>query len=119
MARTVVVVDDAREILDLVCSLLREEGYAVEALGSPRVVPVYSADERSVVFLLDLMLPMMTGIELARRLRAGGCMACPMIAMSASPQLLSDARASGLFQETLDKPFDIDNLLRIVERYAA
>lgn len=71
------------------------------------------------VFLLDLMLPGMSGIDLARRLRDLGYLREPMIAMSASPRMLNAANRSGLFQETLAKPFDLSTLLDTVERYAS
>jgi CheY-like chemotaxis protein len=63
------------------------------------------------------MLPGMSGIELAERLRAGGYSQTPMIAMSASGLMSRFAAESGYFQEAIDKPFDVDALLKCVERY--
>ena len=38
----------------------------------------------------------------------------PMIAMSASPEVLQDAARSGLFQETIGKPFDLQELIDVM-----
>jgi len=40
-----------------------------------------------------------------------------MIAMSASSFMVETARATGLFAETVRKPFDVTRLLELVERY--
>jgi CheY-like chemotaxis protein len=71
------------------------------------------------LFLVDLMLPGIDGIELASRLRAGHFRDTPIIAMSASAAMLAAARRSTLFQETLAKPFDLSTMLGYVERYVA
>jgi CheY-like chemotaxis protein len=71
------------------------------------------------LFLVDVMLPGMSGIELAEQLRAGGFARTPMIAMSASPGMLRAAAESRLFQEILPKPFDLTTLLDCVGRFAA
>lgn len=119
MAGIIVVVDDESEILELVSVLLREEGYEVLSLGDPGLVADLTADVHPCLYLLDLMLPTMSGIELARQLRGDGHAEIHMIAMSASGGLLSSARTTGLFDGTLSKPFELLDLLDMVERYAA
>ena len=119
MAGLIVVVEDEADIRDLICVLLREEGYVVLCLSSPGLLAGLSPDAHPVLFLLDLMLPMITGIEVARRLRHDAYQDTAMIAMSASPALLADAQTSGLFNGTLAKPFDLGTLLDVAERYAA
>jgi CheY-like chemotaxis protein len=65
------------------------------------------------------MLAGTTGIDLAGRLRSDGLAQAPMIAMSASRAMLGKARASGLFDDFLPKPFDLDQLERIIARNLA
>jgi CheY-like chemotaxis protein len=69
------------------------------------------------MFLVDLMLPGCNGIELARRLRDMGFEQTPIVATSASRGMLAGAEASGLFDETLPKPFDLSTLLDCVDRF--
>ncbi|GAC1400619.1 MAG: hypothetical protein NVSMB52_14240 [Chloroflexota bacterium] len=113
----IVVVDDERDVLDLVCDLLRDEGHDV--LGIDRPTGVLPAIDHAAIdlFILDLMLPDMSGIGLADALRNAHYTRTPMIAMSASPSELRAAAASRLFQETVAKPFDIETLLSCVSRH--
>jgi CheY-like chemotaxis protein len=115
MRRPIVVVDDEPDVLDLLCQILQDEGYAVVCHAHPREVAADPCDV--ALFLLDLMLPTMTGIALARQLRGTGFPHTPMIAMSASRDMLEDASQSHLFQGMLAKPFDLNGLLTYAERY--
>lgn len=115
----IVVVDDERELRELMSHVLEDEGYRVVSFAHPvPVTRLQETDERPHLFLIDIMLPDMDGIQLAERLTAGGFDSTPMIAMSASQHCVSEAAASRLFEATLEKPFEIDDLLDTVERYA-
>jgi CheY-like chemotaxis protein len=63
------------------------------------------------------MLPEMSGIELARRLEEIGHAQTPKIAISASEQGVREARRSGLFDGVLPKPFDINDVLTVVQQH--
>jgi len=115
----ILVVEDERDILDMLRELLEEEGYGVACVNHPRhVMPIEEGCQPDLLFV-DLMLPGLSGIELARILRNDGLPDTPMVAMSASPDMLRSAANSNLFQGTLPKPFDIERLLDYAERYAA
>lgn len=118
MTTTVVVVDDERDVLDLICSVLRDEGYDVICLCHPgEVADLKGRQPQPHLFVLDIMLPAMTGIELARQLRTDGFRETSMIAMSASPAMLHAAEESELFHGALSKPFDLDALLDAVDQH--
>jgi DNA-binding response OmpR family regulator len=115
-SHTVVVVDDERDVLDLICSVLEEEGYAVVCFNHPVLTDDLKEQEPAPhLFMLDIMLPNMSGIDLAHRLRRDGFAETPMIAMSASPTMLDRAKESRLFHDYLGKPFELDTLLRTVK----
>lgn len=117
-SHTVVVVDDEHEVLDLICSVLEDEGYAVICLRHPVLTEDLKGREPEPhLFMLDIMLPTMSGIDLAQRLRRDGFAETPIIAMSASPAMLDRAQESDLFHDYLGKPFDLDTLLRTVEQH--
>ena len=68
----VLIIDDDRELCELVAELLGEEGFGVEVtnrsdLGLERAL----SGEHSLV-VLDVMMPGMNGFEVLRRLRAEG-----------------------------------------------
>jgi len=115
----ILVVEDERDILNMLRELLEEEGYHVVCVNHPRQLMPINEGCRPDLLFVDLMLPDLSGIELARRLREDGLPDTPMVAMSASPDMLRSAAHSKLFQETLPKPFEIERLLSYAERYAA
>jgi CheY-like chemotaxis protein len=117
MDRTVVVVDDEPDVLDLVCEVLELRGYTLVCLEQPPQPDAVRAQVTDPsLFLIDIMLPGTTGIEVARGLRDHGYVYTPMVAMSASRGHLRAARESGLFQDILSKPFDVHRLVEVVER---
>ncbi|MET0626761.1 MAG: response regulator transcription factor [Pyrinomonadaceae bacterium] len=68
----VLIVDDDRELCELVAELLGEEGFEVEvATRSERGLERALSGEHSLV-VLDVMMPGMNGFEVLRRLRAQG-----------------------------------------------
>jgi DNA-binding response OmpR family regulator len=113
----IVIVEDEPEILLIIQDVLRDEGY--EAVGFNRPFDPKTLHAEPSLFVLDMMLPERTGIELAGALRDHGYVAVPMIAMSASSAMINQARQSGLFQAYLPKPFNLDHLLDLVERQLA
>ena len=66
----VLIVDDHREIRDLVARALTKEGFRVSAAADGRAMRKVMADSRIDLILLDLMLPGEDGLSLCRTLRA-------------------------------------------------
>lgn len=117
MQEPIVVIDDERGVLDLLRQVLEDEGLQVMCLDHPRQTGGLHTAVRPRLFLIDLMLPGRNGIELARELHARSFSQVPMIAMSASSSMAREARATGLFRDTINKPFDLDHVVETVERY--
>jgi DNA-binding response OmpR family regulator len=112
----IVIIDDEQGVLDVLSDLLEDEGFRVVCLDHPKQVASLEERIRPCLFLIDIMLPGESGIDVARQLRAHSFGSVPMIAMSASVSWVQAARATGLFQDTLAKPFELDALLAAVER---
>jgi two-component system OmpR family response regulator len=66
----ILVVDDHREIRDLVSRALAKDGFRVSAAADGRAMRKVLADGRIDLILLDLMLPGEDGLSLCRALRA-------------------------------------------------
>ena len=66
----ILIVDDHREIRDLVSRALTKEGFRVSAAADGRAMRKAMADSRIDLILLDLMLPGEDGLSLCRTLRA-------------------------------------------------
>ena len=69
MSGTVLVVDDERNIVQLVRLYLSKEGFRVESAGSGPEAIEKVATLRPDLVVLDLMLPRIDGLEVCRRLR--------------------------------------------------
>jgi len=69
MSQTVLVVEDERDILELVRYHLVQAGYRVVTAADGRQGLELARRERPALVVLDLMLPGMPGLELARALR--------------------------------------------------
>ena len=65
----ILIVDDHREIRDLVSRALTKEGFRVSAAADGRAMRKVLADSRIDLILLDLMLPGEDGLSLCRALR--------------------------------------------------
>ena len=67
---TVVVVDDERPLVELVSRYLRREGYEVHTAYDGHEALEVIGRVNPTVIVLDLMLPGLDGLEIARRVRA-------------------------------------------------
>ncbi|QFP76988.1 response regulator [Deinococcus sp. AJ005] len=78
---TILIVEDEARLGDILEEYLRREGYATErAMTGPRALELWRA-ARPALMLLDLMLPGLDGLEVARRVRAES--ALPIIMLTA------------------------------------
>jgi signal transduction histidine kinase len=114
--RRVLLVDDSEDILEIVSSLLRCEGYEVRAaLDGPTALQL-AASFRPEVAVLDIGLPAMDGYELAQHLRELlGDEAPKLVAMTGYGQSADRERARKAgFAVHLVKPVDPAQLLASV-----
>jgi DNA-binding response OmpR family regulator len=118
MGQLVVVIEDDVDVLGIVRDALEADGYAVIPISHPTMVNTLDHDVCPDLFLIDVMLPQRSGIEVAQELRRKAFGSSPMIAMSASRLLAGAASAAGIFDDVMDKPFDLAQLLECVQLYA-
>ena len=71
-APRVLVVEDERNIRDLVCLHLGLEGYTCEGLANGQDALARAERERFDLLVLDLMIPGLDGVALCRAVRRGG-----------------------------------------------
>ncbi len=109
----IVVADDEPGIRHLICDVLEEEGYAVQSFADGLSALTAIRGEPPALAILDVAMPVMTGDETLRQLRAEGS-AVPIIMMTAAtnPQRLLLEGASAV----LGKPFDLEVLLQTILR---
>ncbi|MBW3550291.1 MAG: response regulator, partial [Proteobacteria bacterium] len=117
----IVVVDDNADALQTIALLLQLQGHLVRTFDSAESALHSAGEDPADVYILDIGLPGMSGLELARRLRghprAAGAM---LLALSGYGQTtdVEASRAAGI-TEHLVKPVDPERLRRALRRVAA
>jgi CheY-like chemotaxis protein len=113
--RRVLVVDDNVDVADMMAELLGEMGHVVRTAHDGEtaleVVPQFAPE----VALLDLGLPAMDGLELARKLRAAP--GCPfLVAVTGYGRGSDQERAMQAgFDAHLVKPVSVETVLRVID----
>ena len=118
-AGTVVIVDDTPELLDLIESLLTDEGYSVIPCQQGDQAHAVIVRARPDLVILDLRMGGVAEWEVLDALKADGATAgIPVIVCSGAVDELraAEPRLRALGCDILVKPFDIDDLIGRVER---
>ncbi len=69
MNQLIYVVDDEKNIRELIAKFLKMEGYSVKLFGDAESVVTQIVHDKPDCIILDIMLPGMSGLDLAKRLR--------------------------------------------------
>lgn len=113
--KKILVVDDEKSILEAVGFILNDAGYEVDArldIGIEKV-----KKHLPDLILLDVRLCGKDGRDIARELKQNSdTKHIPVIMISASPIDAKSIKTYGA-DDFLQKPFDIDFLLKSVKRY--
>lgn len=113
--KKILIIDNEESILEALRFILNDAGYKVEICEDA----VISRIKRSLpdLILLDLRLSGKSGGDIARKLKKERLTRrIPVILISASPINARSAKEYGV-DDYIQKPFDIDFLLRRVEKY--
>ena len=83
----VLVVEDELAVADITCRMVRDAGYLCEWVrtGKEAIALVESGSLYADLFIIDIVLPDITGIEVARHL-SQRCPGAPVIFISAYPE---------------------------------
>ena len=111
---TILVIDDEEPIRLMIQDLLQLEGYTVLLAWNGKIGLECAQESHPDLILTDIMMPIMDGYELSRRLHADPQTAqIPIIAMSAAFQ----QRYAGLFSAVITKPFELLPLLALINTH--
>ncbi len=110
----VLVVDDERDICRMISNILKEEGYKVDkAYDGEQAIRKVKARGYNLM-LLDYKLPDIDGIDVLKEIRRiKPSLKVIMISAYGSPSIKSMAKKLGAYR-FLDKPFDLNRLVKIV-----
>jgi len=109
----ILVVDDNRDLADLLVWLLRDEGHCVTAAYNGPSALIEAASLMPHAILLDISLPSISGIEVAKRLRLEEGRSLRLIAYTALPRddLRDQQMRRAGFDYVLTKPATLQNII--------
>lgn len=107
--KRLLIVDDELAIVEALQDILSVEGYDIATAFNGAEGLQRMADVKPDLVLLDLMMPVMDGREMLRRMREDASLqGIPVVVMSAGRISDEERRSSARF---LAKPFELDVLL--------
>ena len=108
MPDTLLIVDDEKDIRDMLCRCFRRRGYQVlSASGGGEALAL--AERQPDLILLDVTMPDMDGLEVCRRIRED--VSCPILFLTARVE--EEDRVGGLLSggdDYIVKPFSLREL---------
>ncbi len=114
-SRRILVVDDEREIREVLAETLRDEGFVVQLAADGAEAMQEIEREAPDLVLLDMRMPRVDGWQFAQRLRSRG-ITVPIVVMTAARNAKAWAEEVGAV-DFLAKPFDLVDLLDVVDRH--
>lgn len=107
----ILVVEDERNLADAICHILNEGGYQADAAYDGPTGLAHARQRVYDAIVLDVMLPGMSGIDIARELRHAG-IATPILMLTARTS--TNDKVEGLdagADDYMTKPFEAPELL--------
>jgi len=112
----VLIVEDDSDIASLLAEILENEGYVAAAVSDGDDLKG-QLDPRPDLIVLDLRLARGSAEQILQSLRARDLDDVPVILLSAAGDLAERAKELGV-SAFLAKPFELDDLLVVVRRFA-
>ena len=110
-SRDVLLIEDHRDIAEMIYDYLESEGYAVDYADSGDAGLNFGSENHYDAIVLDVMLPGIDGYEVCRRLREESRVEAPVLMLTARDTL--EDKLSGFesgADDYLVKPFDLEEL---------
>jgi len=114
LEKNVLVVEDEPDNRDIMCSVVQDvAGYRASAVADGDEALAAVASKPPDLILLDLVLPGVDGVEVARRLKSDpATRAIPILAISALARAADRDQALAVgCDDYIDKPFSLDDLV--------
>ena len=119
-ARSMLIIDNDREILDLLSFYFEEHGFVVDTAVDGHIGVAAALLQKPDVIICDLIMERMHGFEVIQKVRARPELAGTLMIMVSAKAYKPDidrARALGA-DHFVVKPFRCDDLLRLIDEAA-
>lgn len=115
----ILLVEDDTDLVEVTADTLRDHGCEV-SIAMNGLAGLHSLVRRPAdLVLLDIMLPIISGLEMLQEVRADPAMReIPVVLVTAMRELVPPDGPDALHDAVLPKPFLRDDLLRVVDRFA-
>ena len=115
----ILVVDDDRDVREVLCGVLDSEGYAVAGArnGAEALAVLHSNPARVCLVILDVMMPVMSGVEFRERQRQDATIAAIPVAVMSARWEAQEAQEAFAGLPFLRKPMRLDDVLTVVRRH--
>ncbi|HEX9017254.1 MAG TPA: response regulator [Chloroflexota bacterium] len=112
------IIDDDRDLLELMAFVLSAEGFDVETAGEGREALDKVGESMPGLILLDMKMPVMNGWEFAAEFHRRHGAGIPIVVVTAAENAEKRAEEIGA-SGWVSKPFDVGYLVRVVRRHLA
>jgi DNA-binding response OmpR family regulator len=110
----ILIVDDDPTIRSVLEAFLEDEGFTTAVAANGRDAVEQARVDPPALILMDLMMPILSGVEASRQLKSDPLTAeVPIIAMSAG-FILRGSVDELLADSIISKPFDLDALIATI-----
>jgi CheY-like chemotaxis protein len=120
MPKTIFVIDDNENLLTVLGIALQQAGYHVESASNGAEALEHLATVQPDVVISDVMMPHMDGVQFFKQIQEQlsyeGVPIILMTALSRKPWF-ADLEAEGAV--IIQKPFEVEQLVSLIEMYAA
>ena len=114
---TILVVDDELGSAEVLALILEEEGYRAFSAVNGQLALAQARDVVPDLVIVDYMMPLMNGAELARALRADPQFAQTKIILNSGLPEVAIRDQFDDYDAFLRKPFKVDALLSLVQQF--
>jgi DNA-binding response OmpR family regulator len=116
-ARTVLLVEDDRDVRSALAIMLADEGFQVLAAQNGFDALTSLEEHRPDVIVLDWMMPVVDGAGFVRALRGEYHLTTPVLVITAGRVAREEALSAGA-DDFLQKPFDLHDLINRIRALA-
>ena len=110
------IIEDNNKFRRTLCSLLDDLPFEIIDFGSGEEGVEYSRENDFDILLVDLVLPGMNGFDLIKKLKKEKKQLQTILMSAYLTEGIRDKANEYLVAEILEKPFEIDELIRIINQ---
>lgn len=115
--KRILIVDDEKATIELLGKLLSEKGYLAEGASDGAEALEKARKNPPDLVLLDVMMPRMDGYGFIRELKKDATLRTRPVVVLTAREMMRDLFVQEGVKDFVTKPFDPQDLLKIVGKY--